>query len=521
VDFIKAITEAFNSLAQNFNDRIRSPIGGAFFFSWLVFNWKFVYYFIVQVDTAENKIKHIQYSFIDVSNLLVYPAIAAVVYILFFPVISNVSTLVWTVIDKWLKTQNAKIIENAVPLTKKDKVALFDLMRAQNKQHDEEKEKLQDQINALNALVNNMDPESTLEQKPIINVSVNNSSEVENSSVSDKDTKGEVSESEAKDKVKILDDNLANISVGNKISVEEALRHTHVNPVLAKALKETEALKDADDDKVITGFMKNQERIESEKRAAEKIVKTQVDKVKTGINERKASENAAMASVMKNQERIGAETKAAATSAMKHKETADAARKITEKAGLANVMKATEATRKITEKIGLANVMKANEATRKITEKAGLASVMKANEAMRKITDNPAGYSGDVAVNEPFKEFDFKVKLSNELKRDKFIRGDDAGKDPAFNFGREDVSDEILKLLAQEYFDPETNTFALEYLTVPYYSPSANKIVRAFWVLDDYKPFELSAADILKLWFDKFNLKMKESEDSQAGKVPF
>ncbi|ACA84710.1 hypothetical protein [Shewanella woodyi] len=152
MEFIKTISDTFQSLAQNFNDRIKSPIGGAFFFSWIIFNWKLVYYILMQTESPSKKIAYVETHFLDIWPLLISPALASIAYVIFYPVIYNGSNLIWTFIDKNLKTKVAVAIEKKVLLTTEDSQQLYNLIREQKTRHEEEVKKLRGQIEALSKI---------------------------------------------------------------------------------------------------------------------------------------------------------------------------------------------------------------------------------------------------------------------------------------------------------------------------------------------------------------------------------
>lgn len=176
MEFIKTITDAFQSLAKNFNDRIKSPIGGAFFFSWLIFNWKLVYYILMQTEIPSKKIEYVETYFLNIYPVLVYPAMASIAYVLFYPIIYNVSNLAWTFIDKNLKTLVAVQIEKKVLLTTEDRQQLYALMRDQSVKHEEEIERLRGQIEALSKLTTQFETEDETDEPPQ-NETVNESQE--------------------------------------------------------------------------------------------------------------------------------------------------------------------------------------------------------------------------------------------------------------------------------------------------------------------------------------------------------
>jgi hypothetical protein len=67
MEFIKTLTDSFQAIAGNFKDRITNPIGGAFLTSWLIVNWKLVYYFLLNDENVVNKIEFIEKNYSDLT----------------------------------------------------------------------------------------------------------------------------------------------------------------------------------------------------------------------------------------------------------------------------------------------------------------------------------------------------------------------------------------------------------------------------------------------------------------------
>ncbi|HHN8474158.1 TPA: hypothetical protein ACRRWY_001547 [Morganella morganii] len=78
----------FKCTSETMIERIKSPIVGAFVFSWLFFNWKTILILLFSDSKVEDKIDIIS-KYITLESLL-YPAIFSIVYSLAIPVISVV-----------------------------------------------------------------------------------------------------------------------------------------------------------------------------------------------------------------------------------------------------------------------------------------------------------------------------------------------------------------------------------------------------------------------------------------------
>lgn len=80
--------ELLQSIFKTTEERIKNPFIGAFFSSWIIFNWKPVFLMIFSSKNIEEKIKFIDENFTSTSNLLIFPLITAVFYVLILPYLS-------------------------------------------------------------------------------------------------------------------------------------------------------------------------------------------------------------------------------------------------------------------------------------------------------------------------------------------------------------------------------------------------------------------------------------------------
>lgn len=80
--------ELLQSIFKTAEERIKNPFIGAFFSSWIIFNWKPVFLMIFSSKNIEEKITFIDENFTSTSNLLIFPLITAVFYVLILPYLS-------------------------------------------------------------------------------------------------------------------------------------------------------------------------------------------------------------------------------------------------------------------------------------------------------------------------------------------------------------------------------------------------------------------------------------------------
>ena len=77
-------SDATNSIIDNIKQKRKSPLYGAFAFSWLAYNWKPVSIFILSKKDIYAKIQDVS-AYASLHDQLIYPAIMAVIIVLLMP----------------------------------------------------------------------------------------------------------------------------------------------------------------------------------------------------------------------------------------------------------------------------------------------------------------------------------------------------------------------------------------------------------------------------------------------------
>tara|TARA_R110002050_G_scaffold114933_1_gene230853 strand:- start:445 stop:1278 length:834 start_codon:yes stop_codon:yes gene_type:complete len=122
---MKKITEFLETLFSTANQRIKSPFFGSFIFSWIIINWKPIFYFLFSDDKISLKIKNIETSYEFFQNSILYPLILSFLYVVVFPYINQF--IHWLTIkaenSKRIEYHKLKIeqIENSQELAEKEK----------------------------------------------------------------------------------------------------------------------------------------------------------------------------------------------------------------------------------------------------------------------------------------------------------------------------------------------------------------------------------------------------------------
>ncbi|HBC0586080.1 TPA: hypothetical protein I3599_001355 [Enterobacter cloacae] len=78
------ISDTLSSVQENIVSKIKSPLYGAFAFSWVVCNWKPVSIFILSKDSVYERINNVS-AYASLENQLYYPVMAAVILVLAVP----------------------------------------------------------------------------------------------------------------------------------------------------------------------------------------------------------------------------------------------------------------------------------------------------------------------------------------------------------------------------------------------------------------------------------------------------
>lgn len=157
-DFVEQIFTPFKTMSEHIKYRLNNPLGIAFVFSWIIFNWQAVYYFMFSDDAASAKITYLQKIYLtnteyDLSNLFWYPLFASVLYLVFAPLVSNIATGLWSVIDQSCTALRLKFVEKATLMTNADKAKMYLALNKIKADHEAEIEKLRNEISGLQSLL--------------------------------------------------------------------------------------------------------------------------------------------------------------------------------------------------------------------------------------------------------------------------------------------------------------------------------------------------------------------------------
>ncbi|RJP60164.1 MAG: hypothetical protein C4543_05535 [Ignavibacteriales bacterium] len=95
------LTEFRKSIQSIMYERITSPFSGAFFFSWVVWNWKLIYFLIFADIEVIERIQFVELYYINIYNSLVYPLLSTTFLIILFPFITTGAFWIWLRFKNW------------------------------------------------------------------------------------------------------------------------------------------------------------------------------------------------------------------------------------------------------------------------------------------------------------------------------------------------------------------------------------------------------------------------------------
>jgi len=146
---IKDFFGHFKPIFENTQYRFNNPLGYAFAFSWVLFNWKAVYYFFFSDEKASDKIVYLQSMYVtdnvtSYTFLLVLPLLSSVSYIILAPIISNLATMTWSFFDKSFTGIRLWFVENIPFMSRAEQTEMYNLrvrneafLRSEIKRRDE------------------------------------------------------------------------------------------------------------------------------------------------------------------------------------------------------------------------------------------------------------------------------------------------------------------------------------------------------------------------------------------------
>ena len=158
-------------------ERVSSPLYGAFFFSWLVWNWEIIYLtlFISEESIGCTKIQYIQDYLLNIHTIFTLPAISTLILIVIVPFISNGAYWITLKFTQWRKNQKSSI-EGKQLLTLERSIEIMKQINQKDREFDELIEKKNENEKNQNLLIDQLNKQLTEKEKEIkqLNLKLNN-----------------------------------------------------------------------------------------------------------------------------------------------------------------------------------------------------------------------------------------------------------------------------------------------------------------------------------------------------------
>jgi len=154
------ITEFRKSIQSVLYERITSPLSGALFFSWIIWNWKILVYLFFDNSqiNPDLKIDFIINNYLNLSTSFLYPVGSAILLIAVYPLFSTGALKIWLKYKNWQRRiKNEE--ENKQLLSKDDSYALRREILAKEDEFDKIFKKKDDEIKSLEGVVKSQENE--------------------------------------------------------------------------------------------------------------------------------------------------------------------------------------------------------------------------------------------------------------------------------------------------------------------------------------------------------------------------
>lgn len=159
-------------------ERIKNPFIGAFISSWIIINWKPIFYLIFASEDIENKIIFIEKNYSQISFILIYPALVALFYIIILPYLN----LIFDEILKYsvLKKNAAIIAKKKRNIQDEKEVAIEEIRLEEAKTEFRERKTHNKLVENLQNQIQNLEKNLQEERENAANTNKRNKLEIQN-----------------------------------------------------------------------------------------------------------------------------------------------------------------------------------------------------------------------------------------------------------------------------------------------------------------------------------------------------
>jgi len=131
---------------------------GTFILAWLAFNWKPIIFIISSDERIKAKIEYVDENYASINNLLYYPLISVIVYLLVIPYIN----ILFEICVKYAKDKkNSITISNKKQLISNEKDLAIEIIKLE-----EAKEEFKERKN-INSLIENLEGEINIKEEQL------------------------------------------------------------------------------------------------------------------------------------------------------------------------------------------------------------------------------------------------------------------------------------------------------------------------------------------------------------------
>jgi len=152
------LNEFAKSIRSILYERISSPLSGALFFSWLLWNWRIPYYLFVTDSTLtiDSRLNYIKTNLSSPIFCIILPIVTAIFIVLIYPILTTYTLKIWLKYKKWQYDIKNEIEQKRL-ISLEDSIQL----RLEIKQQAEEFDKLlkdkNKELENLNSKINSLE----------------------------------------------------------------------------------------------------------------------------------------------------------------------------------------------------------------------------------------------------------------------------------------------------------------------------------------------------------------------------
>lgn len=115
---LETTLDVVRDVISGIRQRVKSPWGSVFITSWLILNWKPVYYILSSDESSIDKIAYIEAEFSDPFLTIYYPLLWSLLFCIVYPIILNITSYFWLASQKWSNHIHIKFLNTTTYMTR-------------------------------------------------------------------------------------------------------------------------------------------------------------------------------------------------------------------------------------------------------------------------------------------------------------------------------------------------------------------------------------------------------------------